>query len=180
MYYELYKTLSPQHSSNFINIRGELYSIYNINHNHDTYNDYMRDFITLWTAVASSIAVEVFTNITTWGIGSKRGVLKWWPQCYHGQVIVMRNYMWKDGIVTWAWSCSAENIVTHLNVMWENCRFSTETFWRLVFSHEWFIIHLQRDEVELEMNSEPRVWEHQSPKCWVGELCSLPPHYCEI
>ena len=39
----------------------------------------------------------------------------------------------------------------------ENCRFSTETFWRLVFSHEWFIIHLQRDEVELEMNSEPRV-----------------------
>ena len=62
----------------------------------------------------------------------------------------------------------------------ENCRFSTETFWRLVFSHEWFIIHLQRDEVELEMNSEPRVWEHQSSKCWVGELCSLPPHYCEI
>ena len=61
-----------------------------------------------------------------------------------------------------------------------NCRFSTETFWRLVFSHEWFVIHLQRDEVELEMNSEPRVWEHQSPKCWVGELCSLPPHYCEI
>ena len=60
------------------------------------------------------------------------------------------------------------------------CRFSTETFWRLVFSHEWFIIHLQRDEVELEMNSEPRVWEHQSPKCWVGELCSLPPHYCGI
>ena len=39
----------------------------------------------------------------------------------------------------------------------ENCRFSTETFWRLVFSHEWFIIHLQRDEVELEINSEPRV-----------------------
>ena len=38
-----------------------------------------------------------------------------------------------------------------------NCRFSTETFWRLVFSHKWFIIHLQRDEVELEMNSEPRV-----------------------
>ena len=29
-----------------------------------------------------------------------------------------------------------------------NCRFSTETFWRLVFSHEWFIIHLQRDEVD--------------------------------
>ena len=39
----------------------------------------------------------------------------------------------------------------------ESCRFSTETFWRLVFSHEWFIIHLQRDEVELEINSEPRV-----------------------
>ena len=39
----------------------------------------------------------------------------------------------------------------------EICRFSTETFWRLVFSHEWFIINLQRDEVELEMNSEPRV-----------------------
>ena len=38
-----------------------------------------------------------------------------------------------------------------------NCRFSTETFWRLVFSHEWFRIHIQRDEVELEMNSEPRV-----------------------
>ena len=34
-----------------------------------------------------------------------------------------------------------------------------------------------RDEVELEMNSEPRVWEHPSPKCWVGELCSLPPHH---
>ena len=42
-------------------------------------------------------------------------------------------------------------------VVMENCRFSTEIFWRLVFSHEWFIIHLQRDEVELEMNSEPRV-----------------------
>ena len=40
---------------------------------------------------------------------------------------------------------------------WRNCRFSTETFWRLVFSHEWFIIHLQRDEVELEMNSDSRV-----------------------
>ena len=39
----------------------------------------------------------------------------------------------------------------------EICRFSTETFWRLVFSHEWFLIHLQRDDVELEMNSEPRV-----------------------
>ena len=39
----------------------------------------------------------------------------------------------------------------------KNCRFSTETFWRLMFSHEWFRIHLQRDEVELEMNSEPRV-----------------------
>ena len=39
---------------------------------------------------------------------------------------------------------------------------STETFWRLVFSHEWFIIHLQRDEVELEMNSEPRVCENTS------------------
>ena len=37
------------------------------------------------------------------------------------------------------------------------CRFSTETFWRLVFSHKWFRIHLQQDEVELEMNSEPRV-----------------------
>ena len=60
------------------------------------------------------------------------------------------------------------------------CRFSTKTFWRLVFSHEWVRIHLQIDEVELEINSETRVWEHQSPKCWVGELCSLPPHYCEI
>ena len=38
-----------------------------------------------------------------------------------------------------------------------NCRFSTETFWRLVFSHEWFRINLQQDEVELEMNSEPRI-----------------------
>ena len=38
----------------------------------------------------------------------------------------------------------------------EICRFSTKTFWRLMFSHEWFIIHLQRDEVELEINSEPR------------------------
>ena len=33
-----------------------------------------------------------------------------------------------------------------------------EAFWRLVFSHEWFRINLQRTEVELEiMNSEPRV-----------------------
>ena len=30
-------------------------------------------------------------------------------------------------------------------------------FGDVVFSHEWFIIHLQRDEVELEMNSEPQV-----------------------
>ena len=43
------------------------------------------------------------------------------------------------------------------NVSVENLQFSTETFWRLVFSHEWFRVHLQRDEVELEMNSEPRV-----------------------
>ena len=34
-----------------------------------------------------------------------------------------------------------------------NCRFSTETFWRLVFSHKWFRIHLQRDEVESQFIS---------------------------
>ena len=41
---------------------------------------------------------------------------------------------------------------------------STEAFWRLVFSHSWFRIHLQLDFVSLEMNYEPLVWEHQSPK----------------
>ena len=40
---------------------------------------------------------------------------------------------------------------------WKRTQFPNSTFWRLVFSHEWFRIHLQRDEVELEMNSEPRV-----------------------
>ena len=59
----------------------------------------------------------------------------------------------------------------------ENCRFSTGTFWRLVFSHTCFRINLQWYQVGLEINSEPRVWEYQSPKCWVGELCSLSPYY---
>ena len=35
-----------------------------------------------------------------------------------------------------------------------NCRFSTETFWRLVFSQEWVRIDLLRDEVECEYTSE--------------------------
>ena len=34
-------------------------------------------------------------------------------------------------------------------------------------THEWSRINRQGDEVELEMNSEPR--EHQSPKCFGGE-----------
>ena len=61
-----------------------------------------------------------------------------------------------------SWDIESDNIVFNINpqscdATRRNCRFSTETFWRLVFSHEWFVIHLQRDEVELEMNSEPRV-----------------------
>ena len=100
-----------------------------------------------------------------------------WPFAVCGHFVkeqILRQIMDHVHHKEWKW-LSRYNLKVE-----ENCRFSTETFWRLVFSHEWFIIHLQRDEVELEMNSEPRVWEHQSPKCWVGELCSLPPHYCEI
>ena len=52
---------------------------------------------------------------------------------------------------------------------WERTQFSNSTFWRLVFSHSWFIIHLQLDFVSLEMNYEPLVREHQSPKCFGGE-----------
>ena len=52
---------------------------------------------------------------------------------------------------------------------WERTQFSNSTFWRLVFSHSWFRIHLQLDFVSLEMNYEPLVWEHQSPKCFGGE-----------
>ena len=52
---------------------------------------------------------------------------------------------------------------------WERTQFSNSTFWRLVFSHSWFRIHLQLDSVSLEMNYEPLVWEHQSPKCFGGE-----------
>ena len=54
-------------------------------------------------------------------------------------------------------------------IWWERTQFSNSTFWRLVFSHSWFRIHLQLDFVSLEMNSEPLVWEHQSPKCFGGE-----------
>ena len=58
----------------------------------------------------------------------------------------------------------------YLTIMWwERTQFSNSTFWRLVFSHSWFRIHLQLDFVSLEMNSEPLVWEHQSPKCFGGE-----------
>ena len=66
-----------------------------------------------------------------------------------------------------------ENTVLQLNIL-ETCRFSTETFWRLVFSHSCFRIHLQLDFVSLEMHSEPLVWEHQSPKCFGGEPAILP------
>ena len=52
---------------------------------------------------------------------------------------------------------------------WERTQFFNSTFWRLVFSHSWFRIHLQLDFVSLEMNYEPLVWEHQSPKCFGGE-----------
>ena len=54
-------------------------------------------------------------------------------------------------------------------IWWERTQFSNSTFWRLVFSHSWFRIHLQLDFVSLEMNYEPLVWEHQSPKCFGGE-----------
>ena len=51
----------------------------------------------------------------------------------------------------------------YLTIMWwERTQFSNSTFWRLVFSHSWFRIHLQLDFVSLEMNYEPLVWEHQS------------------
>ena len=67
----------------------------------------------------------------------------------------------------------------YLTIMWwERTQFSNSTFWRLVFSHSWFRIHLQLDFVSLEMNYEPLVWEHQSPKCFGGEptspCCSRP------
>ena len=55
---------------------------------------------------------------------------------------------------------------------WERTQFSNSTFWRLVFSHSWFRIHLQLDFVSLEINYEPLVWEHQSPKCFGGEPTS--------
>ena len=58
----------------------------------------------------------------------------------------------------------------YLTIMWwERTQFSNSTFWRLVFSHSWFRIHLQLDFVSLEMNYEPLMWEHQSPKCFGGE-----------
>ena len=58
----------------------------------------------------------------------------------------------------------------YLTIMWwERTQFSNSTLWRLVFSHSWFRIHLQLDFVSLEMNYEPLVWEHQSPKCFDGE-----------
>ena len=64
----------------------------------------------------------------------------------------------------------------YLTIMWwERTQFFNSTFWRLVFSHSWFRIHLQLDFVSLEMNSEPLVWEHQSPKCFGGEPTSLSP-----
>ena len=51
----------------------------------------------------------------------------------------------------------------YLTIMWcERTQFSNSTFWRLVFSHSWFRIHLQLDFVSLEMNYEPLVWEHVS------------------
>ena len=46
----------------------------------------------------------------------------------------------------------------YLTIMWwERTQFSNSTFWRLVFSHWWFRIHLQLDFVSLEMNYEPLV-----------------------
>ena len=40
-----------------------------------------------------------------------------------------------------------------LTIMWwERTQFSNSTFWRLVFSHLWFRIHLQLDFVSLVMN----------------------------
>ena len=59
-----------------------------------------------------------------------------------------------------------------------NCRFSTDIFWRMVSSHEWVRIILQR-----RRRVGDEFWTtsvNLSPKSWVGELCSLPPHYCEI
>ena len=48
----------------------------------------------------------------------------------------------------------------YLTIMWwERTQFSNSTFWRLVFSHEWFRIHLQRDEVELG----DEFWTYNSP-----------------
>ena len=61
----------------------------------------------------------------------------------------------------------------YITIMWwERTQFSNSTFWRLVFSHSWFRIHLQLDFVSLEMHYEPLVWEHQSPKCFGGEPTS--------
>ena len=68
----------------------------------------------------------------------------------------------RDGCHMWDRKCSLfrELKVLHRNILETGVltrvvHNSSPT--RLVFSHEWFIIHLQRDEVELEMNSEPRV-----------------------
>ena len=49
-----------------------------------------------------------------------------------------------------------ENTVLQLNIL-EIVGSPPKHFGDWCSHHEWFIIHLQRDEVELEMNSEPRV-----------------------
>ena len=52
----------------------------------------------------------------------------------------------------------AVKLPIYLTIMWwERTQFFNSTFWRLVFSHSWFRIHLQLDFVSLEMNSEPLV-----------------------
>ena len=65
----------------------------------------------------------------------------------------------------------AVKLPIYLTIMWwERTQFSNSIFWRLVFSHSWYRIHLQLDFVSLEMNFEPLVWEHQSPNVSVLNL----------
>ena len=60
----------------------------------------------------------------------------------------------------------AAKLPIYLTIMWwERTQFSNSAFWRLVFSHSWFRIHLQLDFV-----SEP---VSKTPKCFGGEPASL-------
>ena len=62
--------------------------------------------------------------------------------------------------VTYAFVAMFIQVISFHMFISGNCRLSTNFFWRLLFSLEWFRTHLKRDEVELEKNSE-RVGEYR-------------------